>query len=385
MSVRSASISHRKWPIQNRCREKLEELLSLADIRVGGNRPFDLQVHNEKFYARVLAASSMGLGESYMDGWWDCDRLDTFVERMIQADLHEVVRSWKDFLAVVRARVINLQSPSHAYRIGKQHYDIGNDLYRAMLDKRMIYSCGYWKAAATLDDAQEAKLDLVCKKLGLEPGMRVLDIGCGWGGAAQFAAQRYGVSVYGITVSKEQAKIARELCAGLPVEIELCDYRKINGTFDRAYSLGMFEHVGYKNYRCYMEVVSRCLTDEGLFLLHTIGTNLSDTNGGPWVERYIFPNSMLPSAKQITAAIERRFVLEDWQNFGPDYDLTLIHWFENFDRHWSKLQREYGQRFYRMWRYYLLSSAGAFRARHNQLWQIVLSPKGTDRRYDAPR
>jgi cyclopropane-fatty-acyl-phospholipid synthase len=221
--------------------------------------------------------------------------------------------------------------------------------------------------------------------LNLEPGMRVLDIGCGWGGAAKFAAERYGVKVVGITVSQEQEKAARELCQGLPVEIHLQDYRDINGVFDRVYSIGMFEHVGYKNYSTYMRVVVDRLKKDGLFLLHTIGANASYISNDAWVERYIFPNSMLPSQQQIAAAIEGKFVIEDWHNFGPDYDKTLLHWWKNFENHWNSLKDNYDERFYRMWRYYLLTFAGAFRARHNQLWQIVMSPKGTSGRYHAPR
>lgn len=285
----------------------------------------------------------------------------------------------------MRAKLINLQDRAGAYEVGRRHYDIGNDLYQRMLDKRMLYSCGYWKDATTLDEAQEAKLDLVCRKLRLAPGMRVLDIGCGWGGAARFAAERYHVEVVGITVSEQQAKHARELCQGLPVEIHLQDYRAIQGQFDRAYSLGMFEHVGHKNYGTYMQTVSEHLNEEGNFVLQTIGSNETDTVGNLWAERYIFPNSMLPSAQQIAVAIEGRFVLEDWQNFGPDYDTTLMHWFKNFNQSWQTLKSDYDDRFYRMWKYYLLSFAGAFRARHNQLWQIVLSPRGRRARYDAPR
>ena len=153
---------------------------------------------------------------------------------------------------VLKARLVNLQSTSRAYNIGKKHYDIGNELYKNMLDKRMNYSCGYWKNSKTLDQAQEAKLDLICKKVGLKPGMKILDIGCGWGSFVKFAAEKYKVKAVGITVSKEQAKLARELCKGLPIEIRLQDYRELNEKFDRIISIGMFEHVGPKNYKTYV-------------------------------------------------------------------------------------------------------------------------------------
>ena len=364
---------------------KAQQLLSFADVKIDGNRPWDTQVHNDKLYARLLAEGSLGLGESYMDGWWDCDRLDEFFHKIILAELDKKVRPWADLFDVLKTRLFNFQKSFRAFRIGKHHYDIGNKLYRLMLGEHLIYSCGYWKNASTLDEAQEAKLDLVCQKLDLQPGMRVLDIGCGWGGTARFAAERYMVKVVGITVSENQAKVGKELCQGLPVEIRLQDYRSLNGVFDRVLSLGMFEHVGYKNYPSFMRVVKRCLKEDGLFLLHTIGGNLSVPDIDLWINRYIFPNSMLPSAKQICAAIEGLFVIEDWHNFGTDYDKTLMHWFRNFHENWDKLKESYDERFYRMWKYYLMACAGSFRARRNQLWQIVLSPKGVPGGYVAPR
>ena len=366
-------------------RARTETLLAQADIVINGGRPWDIRVHDERFYARVMAQGELGLGEAYMDAWWDCERLDEFICRVLRADLRSKVRPWSDALRALAARLVNLQKPSRAFHIGRHHYDIGNDLFSRMLDGRMIYSCGYWKDAKTLDEAQEAKLDLVCRKLGLRPGMRVLDIGCGWGGTARFAAERYGVSVVGITVSAEQVKLARERSSGLDVEIRLQDYRQLDGKFDRVLSIGMFEHVGCKNYRRFMKVVRDRLADDGLFLLHTIGSNRSVTRTDPWTERYIFPNSMLPSAVQIATAAEGEFVIEDWHSFGADYDTTLMHWHRNFEQHWGELADRYDERFHRMWRYFLLSSAGSFRARYNQVWQIVLSPTGVAGGYRAPR
>ncbi len=366
-------------------RARAAELLALAGVAIDGEQPWDVRVRDPRLFARVLAQGSLGLGESYMDGWWDCERLDEFFTRILSADLDTKVVPWRDALRVLRARLVNLQRRSRAFQIGRRHYDIGNDLFARMLDRRMIYSCGYWKDATTLDRAQEAKLDLVCRKLGLRPGMKVLDIGCGWGGTARYAAERYGVSVVGVTVSAEQARHARELCAGVDVEILLEDYRAVRGTFDRVLSIGMFEHVGRKNYATFMRVVRERLAADGLVLLHTIGGNRSLHRGDPWTERYIFPNSMLPSARQIAAAIEGVFVLEDWHGFGPDYDRTLMAWHANVERAWPDLADRYDERFRRMWRYFLLSSAGGFRARKTQLWQLVLSPGGVSGGYRAPR
>lgn len=361
------------------------ELLAAADIEINGGRPWDIRVHDSRLYTRAFAEGSLGVGEAYLDGWWDCARLDEFFARILGARIDDKMLTWKDALHSLHARLFNLQRRSRAFEIGRRHYDNGNHLYECMLDRRLVYSCGYWKDAATLDEAQEAKLDLACRKLGLEPGMRLLDIGCGWGGMARFAAERYGVEVVGITVSGQQAEYAREICRDLPVDIRLDDYRNVTGRFDRIVSIGMFEHVGYKNYRTYMETAHRLLGDDGLFLLHCIGTNTSLTETDPWISRYIFPNSMLPSARQITTAIEGLFIFEDWHNFGADYDRTLMQWLHNFRVHWNEIKSDYDDRFYRMWTYYLQSSAGTFRSRRSQLWQILLSPHGVPGGCRVPR
>ena len=361
----------------NNLKKTAEELLSLAGVEINGTHPWDMQVHNDDFYRRVLTQGSLGLGESYMDAWWDCEELDQFFDRIIRADLeHKVKLNWRLLLKAIAARIFNLQSRGRAFQIGERHYDLGDDLFENMLDKRMVYSCAYWKNAKTLDGAQENKLDLICRKIGLKAGMRILDIGCGWGSFARYAAEKYGAEVVGITVSKEQVALATALCKGLPVEIRLQDYRDIDESFDSVVSVGMFEHVGYKNYRTYMRHVHKCLKEDGLCLLHTIGGNESVFSPEPWTNKYIFPNSMLPSIEQIGAAIEGLFVMEDWHNFSVDYDKTLMVWHRNFVNSWDTIKSNYDERFYRMWRYFLLSSAGAFRARKNQLWQVVLSKRG---------
>ncbi len=375
-------------------RKRVEGLLALADVRIDGDRPWDIAVHDEAFYARVLAQGSLGLGETYMDGAWQAPALDQTLARLLRAHVDEQVHGWAALLDGLRAHLINLQSHRRSFTVGERHYDLGNDLYRAMLGQRLVYSCGYWRdrqgrPLADLDAAQEAKLDLVCRKLGLRPGLRVLDIGCGWGEALKFAAERYGVSGVGVTVSREQLDYARELCAGLPVEFRLQDYRELDERFDRIFSLGMFEHVGVKNYAVYFDVALRCLDrdgpDGGLFLLHSIGGNRSVSHTDPWIAKYIFPNSMLPSARQIAEHLEGRFVIEDWHNFGADYDLTLQAWRDNIERAWPRLPEHYDERFRRMWRFYLAASMATFRTRHAQLWQLVLSPEGVPGGYVAPR
>jgi cyclopropane-fatty-acyl-phospholipid synthase len=355
----------------------IQEILLPAGIAIDGSKQWDIRIKDERFFKRVLSDGSLGLGESFTDGWWECERLDEFFCRLMPLQPEEAVKkNLKLQFNILKAIVFNPASRSRAFTVGEKHYDLGNKLFRRMLDKRMAYSCGYWKNAASLDEAQEAKLDLTCRKLGLQPRDRVLDIGCGWGSFAGYAAERYGVSVVGITVSREQATLAREFCSGLPVEIRLQDYREVDERFDHIVSIGMFEHVCHKNYRKYMEVVHRCLRDDGLFLLHTIGDSYSHVTVDPWFGKYIFPNSMIPSMKQISEAAEKLFIIEDWHNFGPYYYPTLMSWFDNFDRSWEALQELYDDRFYRMWKYYLLSSAGTFRARCLQVWQIVFSKHG---------
>ena len=364
----------------------VEALLEKADVKIGGNRPQDIVVHDERLFNRILRSGTLGLGEAYMDGWWDANELDAFGYNVLSAHLDkEVTLNFSSALTVLKASLFNRQSNARAFKIAEAHYDLGNDLYEAMLDKRMVYTCGYWKEVKTLDEAQEAKLDLVCKKIGLKKGDRVLDIGCGWGSFAKYAAEKYGASVVGITVSKEQAELARERCKGLPIEIRVQDYREVNEKFDHIISLGMVEHVGYKNYKEYFEMAHRCLADNGFFLLHTIGGNLSLRSSEPWANKYIFPDGMIPSIAQIGKAIEKLFVMEDWHNFGADYDKTAVAWFKNFDAAWPTLRAKYGDRFYRMWKYYLLMAAGGFRARDLQLWQIVLSKKGVLGGYTSVR
>jgi len=358
----------------------MRELLNSADVEVNGPDPWDIQVHDQRFYRRVLSEVQLGLGESYMDGWWDCLAVDQFVDRALRARLDLQVRgNWKIMLRLLKSRLLNLQTVSRAFEIGEKHYDLGNDLYQAMLDKRLNYTCAYWRNARNLDEAQEAKLELICQKIGLKAGMTVLELGCGWGSFAKYAAEKYGANVLGVTVSKEQVDLGMELCRGLPVELRLQDYRDVSGKYDRVISIGVMEHVGYKNYRTYMEVVDRTLKSGGIGFFHTIGSNISVTNSNPWSEKYIFPNGMLPSIAQLAEAMEGLFVIEDWHNFGPDYDLTLMSWHENFEKAWPDLKTRYDERFYRMWRYYLLSAAGGFRSRFNQLWQVVFTRIGDSR------
>ena len=367
-------------------KETVTELLSLADIKVDGKRQGDIRVNDERVYSRILNGGSLALGESYMDGWWDAQNLDVFFYKLLGSHLDKKAKiSPRIASHLIRSSLLNLQTKHLAKRNTERHYDIGNDLYEVMLDPTMTYSCGYWKNAKTLQAAQEAKYDLICRKLHLKKGMTVLDIGCGWGGFAIYAAKNYGVKVVGVTLAKEQVKLAKERCKKLPIKIELKDYRDVKGTFDRIVSIGMFEHVGVKNYKKFFKVCKKVLKKDGLMLLHTIGKNDTRQTWDPWLATYIFPNGMLPSAQNITKASEKLFLLEDWHNFGVYYDKTLMAWHNNFEKDKHKLPKKYDARFARMWKYYLMCCAGSFRCRKIHAWQIVLSPRGISKGYDSVR
>lgn len=354
-----------------------KKTLKSAGVNINGDRPWDLTVHNDRLYRRVLEKGTLGFGEAYMDGWWDCKKLDEMVCRIVRSDIVNRVKLSPSFLVLsIYSRIFNMQSLNRSNIVAQKHYDLGNNLFEKMLDKNLQYSCGYWKGAKNLDQAQINKMDLICQKLYLKPGMSVLDVGSGWGGFASYAAKKYGARVTGITLSKEQLAYSKKRYKDSKLRFLLCDYREMIGQFDRIVSIGMIEHVGYKNYRTFMNKMHNLLSDNGLFLLHTIGSNHSVTSSDAWITKYIFPNGMLPSIKQLGKACEKLFVMEDWHGFGTDYDKTLRSWMKNIDKNWPKLAETYDGRFYRMWRYYLLSCAGGFRARSMQLWQIVYSKNG---------
>ncbi len=353
-------------------------LLNAAGVEVNGPNPWDLQVVDEDWYRRVLRERNLGLGESYMDGWWHCERLDEMFARVLSADLQQQIRgNWRYWMRFLPWVLWNLQSRQRARMVAERHYDLGNEFFFSFLDSRRQYSCAFFEGTEDLEQAQLNKLELICRKLNLAPGDRLLDIGCGWGGLAKFAAERYGCDVTAVNVSKEQLRHARGYCSGLSVRFIDQDYRLIQGRFNKIVSVGMFEHVGCRNYSTFMQTAWRCLEPDGIFLLHTIGANKSSRSCDPWITRYIFPNGMLPSLAQITRAAEKRFVIEDVHNLGPHYDLTLLAWNQRFQAAWPKWSGLYDERFKRMWEYYLLSCAGAFRARNIQLWQVLMTKDGS--------
>ena len=366
--VRTAEI------VMSRAQKIVTNLLAVADIQINGTRPWDIQVHDARFFSRVLASGALGFGESYMEDWWDCIALDEMCYRAIRARLDQrFAFRLPNLWALLTALVINQQTRHRSRIVGRVHYDLSNDFFEAMLDPNMQYSCALFAEGDDLAAAQLRKLEWICERLRLRHGLRLLDIGCGWGGLARYAARHYGCQVVGITISREQFEYAQRWCRGLDVQIQLRDYRDVTGRFDRVVSVGMVEHVGPKNYRTYFRATARLLGDDGLFLCQGICGNSSRLASDPWITRYIFPNSILPSAAQLMRAAESVFILDDVKNIGPNYDQTLLAWEENFRRAWPRFAERYGERFRRMWRFYLLSCAGAFRARSLHAFSMLFS------------
>lgn len=367
-------------------KDRIVGLLCDAGIVVNGPDPWDLQVHSEEMWTRLFAQGTLGFGEAYMDGLWDCADIAEFINRIIRNRVHAKLRLTPNLVwQIAKAKLFNMQSVPLSRRVATIHYS-ETDAYRASLDNRMTGSCGYWpEGVTTLDDAQEAKLDLVCRKIGLKPGQLVWDIGCGWGAFMGFAAEKYGARCVGVTVSPDQAAYGRERYKHLPVEFRVQDYREFDGKADHVVSMGMFEHVGHKNHRTYFEKARQVIKDDGLFMLHTIGQRDSSDTIDPWLEKYIFPGGVIPSMAQIGEAIDGLWTVVDVHNIGPDYDKTLCAWYDNFERKWTRRGTPEGERFFRLWKYYLLVCAGGFRARGLQVWQFVLSPTGVPEGYRFAR
>lgn len=363
---------------KSRAETLVTELMMKADVVVNGSRPWDITVHDPRFFDRMIRYGQLGIGEAYMDGWWDCPRLDEMSARFIKANLHhESVRDIRFIGYYAKQRLKGIGRKNNAFEVGAAHYDLSNTLFASFLDDTMSYSCAYWHGAETLEEAQRAKLDLICRKLDLKPGMKVLEIGCGWGGWARYAAENYGVEVLGITVSKEQISWAREHSQGLPVRFELMDYRDVSGQFDRVVSIAMFEAVGQKYFRTFMETVDRVLEPNGLFLLHTITANMPiEAAQSRWLNTYIFPNGELPSLSQVYRAAEGLFVSEGAHHLDGQYEQTLAEWDRRFVAAWPTLSDDFDERFFRMWRFYLLISQGIFKSRLCHLWQFVFSKDG---------
>jgi len=360
-------------------------LLGLAGIEVNGKNPWDIQVHDDRLWNRIISQRELGLAEAYMDGWWDVESIDQFLTKLLEINVLDKAPFSISLIGhAVKSTVLNRQTKAKAAANAKHHYNIGNDLYARMLDKEMAYSCGYWKSAKTLDQAQIAKFDLICRKLELKPGMKLLDIGCGWGGLLRYAAKNYGIIGTGISPADNQIELARAKNGKLKIEYLQMDYRDLSGNFDRIVSVGMMEHVGPKNLETFFNKCISLLAPDGMMLHHTIASNETKQVTDPFFDRYIFPGGVLPSLAQISKAVEKKVIIEDVHNFGPDYEKTLLAWHANINKRWREIPN-YDERFRRMWNYYLLSSAAGFRARHIQLIQVVFRQMNSRGAYKAVR
>jgi cyclopropane-fatty-acyl-phospholipid synthase len=367
-------------------KDRIVGLLKDGGITVDGPNPWDIQIHNQGVWNRVFAQGSLGFGEAYMDGWWDAEDLAEFFNKVLTSGVADKLKITPNLIwQIVQAKLLNMQSIERSRRVAQMHYN-QTEAYKASLDDRMTGSCGYWPEGVTnVNEAQEAKLDLVCRKIGLKPGQRVWDIGCGWGAFMGFAAEKYGAECVGVTVSPDQAAYGRERYKALPIEFQVKDYREFDGKTDHVVSMGMFEHVGHKNYRTYFEKARQVIKDDGLFMMHTVGSQWSTNTIDPWLEKYIFPGGVIPSMAQIGKAIDGLWSVVDVHNIGPHYDKTLVAWYENFEKKWTRRNTPDDVRFYRLWKYYLLCCAGGFRARVLQVWQFVLSPTGVPEGYKFAR
>jgi cyclopropane-fatty-acyl-phospholipid synthase len=366
------------------------DVLARAGLGVDGARPFDLEVRDDRFYRRVLAQGSLGFGDSYVEGWWECGQLDELICRLLRSDPEaHLGTDWRAWVQLAKAKLLNLQTPARSRDVAC-HYDLGNEFFERVLGRTVMYTCGYWRGAADLDAAQDAKLELIARKLEVAAGERVLDLGCGWGGLAEHLARAHGCHVTAVTISAPQAEYVARRCAGLPVEVICADYRDASversGRYDKVACVGMMEHVGRKNYHRFLRRCAALVSERGMILLHTIGTNVSTDVTDPWIERRIFPGSVLPSPVDLTRAAEGDLVIEDWHNFGADYDRTLMAWYANFAAHAASGELRRDEAFQRAWRYYLLSFAGCFRTRRTiQLWQLVLTRHGKEGGYASVR
>ncbi len=364
---------------------RVKSQLEPIGIQFSGDGDLAIRVKRPRFYKRAALQGSLGFGESYADGDWECDHLDKIVAHILRNSVG--IGALPHLFLYLRSALFNMQTVVRAKRVAMQHYDITTNVFEWMLDPYLQYTCGYWPGANTLELAQTQKMDLVIKKLGLEAGDHLLDIGCGWGGLARYASERYGIKTYGLSISHSQLEYAAQLCEGLDCEFRYGDYRHLEEIypqqFDAISIIGVTEHIGYKNYRSLYQVMRDRLKEDGLVLQHCITDMKSKKHTEPFTDKYIFPGGVVPSVAQLSEAMDSSFVLEDLHNFGADYDLTLMAWHRNLSSVKSKIINQPGldERFYRVWEYYLLSCAALFRVRKAQLMQWVLSPKGVEDGY----
>lgn len=367
---------------------KLAEFAGIPDTA------FDhLQVVDKSAWYDIITKQNLGIAESYMHGKVEID-LVPFFTTLLNGTAIGTRRKETSFVHVIdalnapmqlSARLFNQQTRERSTRVTKQHYDAGNDLYEVMLGPSMSYTCAYWRNANNLDEAQTAKFDLVRRKLELRPGMKVVDLGMGWGTAAAYMHQHGNVDVTGVSLSEEQVKWAQAHLVKPGLRFIFSDYRdhcddpEYAGAYDRVYSIGMLEHVGFHNHWSFFKCIKKLLKPDGLAVVHTIGEPDPVPVMDPFLDTYIFPGAVIPALSGLTSAFENDFILEDFQNFGHDYSKTLAAWHINAQKFFEKNPGAYSQEFQRMWNYYLKICEVLFDLRINQLWHFVLSPRPATR------
>lgn len=364
--------------------KQVKEIISnTTKITINQKSSLNISVANSDFYRKVINKGELGLAESFMDGDWTTDNLYGVllelqknrdkISKHIKSNMFQILL-FKIYYCIFRTNTRDTVKNNVSH-----HYDIGNDLYRKQLGRTMQYTCAYYhKSKMTLNQAQDAKMKLIAKKLDLQPGMSVLDIGCGFGALAYYLVKRYSVKVLGVTLSEEQIKYANKYYKHPNLTIKYKDYRDVTGKFDRVYSIGMFEQVGKDNYSVYFDKCYELLKTNGIMLLHTISKNYRENPRYNFITQYIFPEGELPHISDLSGKfLDNKWHLEDLHNFGQSYNKTLLDWHKNLDN--FKELPNYSPRFQRMWKYYLLGCSAAFKVRMISLWQIVYTKIDSNR------
>lgn len=360
------------------------QIINNKTSTISTNNNPDIIVNNNNFYTKLLKHGEIGLGESYVDKDWDSNNLEETLYNLIinQKKIENAIIKNSPNLIIKKLLDIpsDIFSTDNTKNDIKFHYDIGNKLYENMLGKSMLYSCAYfYKQGLSLDEAQYAKLDLIAKKLNLKEGMRVLDIGCGFGTAAIYLSKKFNVNILGISLSKEQINYFNSIYTGTQVQVIYKDYRELtrehNNSYDCIYSIGMFEHIGINNHIDYYNKCFKLLKTNGTMLIHTIVSNKRLYSHNSWITKYIFPGAELPHISDFTKKYTDNWLLQDLQCIGKSYSKTLLAWKKNIND--SSVFNNYDDKFKRTWNYYLLLCSAAFRAREITVFQLVYFKKDT--------
>ncbi len=344
-----------------------------------------MRLTDRKLYRTLVFNAELAAGEAYMDGTMRFEEGSTLRDFLTLFSINRLSLGSYPIQKVLRAIKMRFRKRQQSNRKGQaqqnvaHHYDLGNDFYKLFLDDNMLYSCAYFREPGeTLEQAQRNKLRLLASKLGLKPGIKVLDIGCGWGDLALYLAALEDVEVLGVTLSKEQQALATQRAekarlAGR-VRFELKDYRDVEGPFDRIVSVGMFEHVGVHHYDEFFRKLNALMPDDGLAVLHSIGHMSPPGMASPWLRKYIFPGAYSPALSEVFEVVERNSLwVTDLEFLRVHYATTLAHWTQRFEANRDKVIALYDERFARMWEFYLISAEMMFRTGSQLVFHMQLS------------